>query len=60
MVVEELIIWVCGEDFDFLVRIDFLETLLYNILDPYRMSNKYYNGHYVCLWQVTEREIVSH
>lgn len=32
----------------------------HNILEPYRKSNKYYNGHYVCLWQVTEREIVGH
>ena len=32
----------------------------YNIQDPYRKSNKYCNGHYVCLWQVAEREIVGH
>ena len=32
----------------------------YNIQDPYRKSNKYYNGHYVYLWQVAEREIVGH
>lgn len=32
----------------------------YNIPNPYRESNKYYNGHYVCLWQVTEREVVGH
>ncbi len=31
----------------------------YNILDPYRKSNQYYNDHYICLWQVTEREIVG-
>ena len=32
----------------------------YNIPDPYGKSNEYYNGHYVCLWQATEREVVGH
>jgi hypothetical protein len=32
----------------------------YNILDPYRKSNQYYIDHYVCLWQVTERETIGH
>ena len=32
----------------------------YNIPDPYGKSNEYYKGHYVCLWQVTEREIIGH
>lgn len=36
------------------------EMEYYNIVDPYGKSNQYYNGHYVCLWQVTERKIVGH
>ncbi len=36
------------------------EMEYYNIVDPYGKSNQYYNGHYICLWQVTEREIVGH
>jgi hypothetical protein len=32
----------------------------YKIPDPYGKSNQYYNDHYVCLWQVTEREIIGH
>ena len=32
----------------------------YEIPDPYGKSNQYYVNHYVCLWQVTEREIVGH
>lgn len=31
----------------------------YNISDPYGKANQYYVDHYVCLWQVTEREIVG-
>ena len=31
----------------------------YNILDPYGKSNQYYANHYVCLWKVTEREVVG-
>lgn len=29
------------------------------IPDPYRQSNDYYQDHYVCLWQVTEVEIIG-
>ena len=32
----------------------------YKIPDPYGKSNQYYKDHYVCLWQVTKREIVGH
>ena len=32
----------------------------YKILDPYGKDNQYYDDHYVCLWQVTENEIVGH
>lgn len=32
----------------------------YNIQDPYGKSNHYYIDHHVCLWQVTEREIIGH
>ncbi|KAI1409585.1 hypothetical protein F5Y13DRAFT_181886 [Hypoxylon sp. FL1857] len=31
----------------------------YNIPDPYKKGNEYYRNHYVCLWQVTEAEIVG-
>jgi hypothetical protein len=32
----------------------------YGIPDPYGRSNQYYMDHYLCLWEVTEREIVGH
>ncbi|KAH7118313.1 hypothetical protein EDB81DRAFT_915267 [Dactylonectria macrodidyma] len=32
----------------------------YNIPDPYHRSKEYYKGHYVCIWKVTEAEIVGH
>lgn len=32
----------------------------YGIPDPYGRGNQYYFGHHVCLWQVTEAEIVGH
>jgi hypothetical protein len=32
----------------------------YGITDPYGKSNQYYTDHYVCLWEVTEREIIGH
>ncbi len=32
----------------------------YNIQDPYGKSNAYYTDRFVCLWQVTEPEIVGH
>jgi hypothetical protein len=32
----------------------------YNIADSYGKLNEYYNDHYVCLWEVTKREIVGH
>jgi hypothetical protein len=31
----------------------------YDIQDPYRRSKRYYIYHYVCLWQVTDREIIG-
>ncbi|KAK4149622.1 hypothetical protein C8A00DRAFT_18714 [Chaetomidium leptoderma] len=30
----------------------------YNIADPYRKSNQYCKDHYLCLWEVSGREIV--
>lgn len=32
----------------------------YDILDPYGRGNQYYENHHVCLWEVTEAEIVGH
>jgi hypothetical protein len=32
----------------------------YGIQDPYSKGNRYYIDHYVCLWEVTEEEIVGH
>ena len=32
----------------------------YCIPDPYNRGSKYYINHYVCLWEVTEEEIVDH
>ena len=32
----------------------------YGIADPYGKLNEYYKDHYVCLWEVTKREIVGH
>ena len=32
----------------------------YGITDPYGKWNEYYEDHYVCLWEVTTREIVGH
>jgi hypothetical protein len=32
----------------------------YAIADPYGKLNEYYKDHYVCLWEVTKREIVGH
>ncbi|KAF1966035.1 hypothetical protein BU23DRAFT_560605 [Bimuria novae-zelandiae CBS 107.79] len=32
----------------------------YCIPDPYGKGGKYYINHYVCLWEVTEEEIVGH
>lgn len=32
----------------------------YGIPDPYGRGNQYYINHHVCLWQVTEAEIVGH
>ena len=31
----------------------------YSIPDPYRQGNQYYINHYVCLWEVTQDEIVA-
>ncbi|KAF2676857.1 hypothetical protein K458DRAFT_320966, partial [Lentithecium fluviatile CBS 122367] len=32
----------------------------YRIPDPYMRGSQYYIDHYVCLWEVTKEEIVSH
>ncbi|KAK2797613.1 hypothetical protein FQN50_009126 [Emmonsiellopsis sp. PD_5] len=32
----------------------------YGIPDPYKRSNKYYKDHYLCLWEITESEVVAH
>lgn len=32
----------------------------YGIQDPYGKSKQYYIDHYVCLWEVTESEVVGH
>jgi hypothetical protein len=32
----------------------------YGINDPYEESNQYYIDHYLCLWEVTRREIIGH
>jgi hypothetical protein len=32
----------------------------YDIPDPYDKGSKYYINHYVCLWEVTEEEIIGH
>jgi hypothetical protein len=36
------------------------EMEYYCIPDPYSRGGKYYTDHYVCLWMVTEEEIVGH
>lgn len=36
------------------------EMKYYCIPDPYKRGSKYYIDHYVCLWEVTEEEIVGH
>jgi hypothetical protein len=32
----------------------------YSIRDPYQQGDKYYHHSYVCLWEITKEEIVSH
>lgn len=32
----------------------------YDIQDPYNQENRYYIDHYLCLWEVTNEEIVKH
>jgi hypothetical protein len=32
----------------------------YGVTSPYRKSNQYYIDHYLCLWEVTGREIIGH
>ena len=32
----------------------------YNVRNPYGGQNKYCKDHYICLWQVTEKEIIGH
>ncbi|RMZ80352.1 hypothetical protein DV738_g2873, partial [Chaetothyriales sp. CBS 135597] len=36
------------------------EVAYYGIDDPYSRSNRYSQDHYVCLWEVTEAEIIGH
>ncbi|PVI00879.1 hypothetical protein DM02DRAFT_472070, partial [Periconia macrospinosa] len=36
------------------------EMRYYGIQDPYGNSNQYYINHYVCLWEVTGKEVVGH
>jgi hypothetical protein len=36
------------------------EMEYYRIPDPYNSGSRYYIDHYVCLWEVTEEEIVDH
>jgi hypothetical protein len=36
------------------------EMEYYRISDPYNSGGRYYIDHYVCLWGVTEEDIVSH
>lgn len=35
------------------------EMRYYGVLDPYNRSNEYYRNHCICLWEVTEDEIVG-
>ncbi|KAH1438995.1 hypothetical protein KXV69_003285 [Aspergillus fumigatus] len=37
-----------------------IEMRHYGIPDPYNRSNEYYRDHYICLWEVTEPEVVGH
>lgn len=32
----------------------------YDVADPYNKTNEYYKDHYICLWEVTDKEIVGH
>jgi hypothetical protein len=36
------------------------EMEYYRISDPYNRGGRYYIDHYICLWEVTEEEIVRH
>ncbi|KAL4937570.1 hypothetical protein BDV06DRAFT_71041 [Aspergillus oleicola] len=36
-----------------------LEMMRYNIRDPYGRSYKYYDDHYITLWEVTPEEVVG-
>lgn len=36
------------------------EMRFYGVPDPYGKSNEYYKNHHVCLWEVTEEEVVGH
>lgn len=36
------------------------EMEYYGVEDPYHRNNQYYHNHYLCLWEVTEDEIVGH
>lgn len=35
------------------------EMRYYGVSDPYGRANKYYKNHYICLWEVTEEEVVG-
>ncbi|KAL3471584.1 hypothetical protein BJX99DRAFT_263084 [Aspergillus californicus] len=35
------------------------EMRYYGVPDPYSRSNEYYKNHYICLWEVTEKEAVG-
>ncbi len=36
-----------------------IEMGYYGVDDPYGYTNQYYTNHYLCLWEVTEPEIIS-
>lgn len=35
------------------------EMRYYGVPDPYGRANQYYKNHYICLWEVTEEEVVG-
>jgi hypothetical protein len=32
----------------------------YGVKGPYGLSNQYHRDHYLCLWEVTRREVIGH
>jgi hypothetical protein len=36
------------------------EMEYYNVADPFSKTNEYCKDHYICLWGVTDKEIVGH